>query len=188
MGAALAASVLRRGYRVTVVSGPVNIDYPLEANVQQVETTEEMLEVSRSLFPDCDGLIGAAAPCDYRPVQVQSEKISKTGKPLVLEMVETPDIVATLATTKRETQWVVGFALESNDVRFRAVVKMQTKCCDLMVSNRPTAIDSELNEVDILGNSGRLLESFAGTKQEVGDRIVHHIDRELIQKTYRDSD
>ena len=80
-------------------------------------------------------MIGAAAPCDYRPVMVATEKIKKTGDPLVLHLVETPDIVATLGSEKRSDQWIVGFALETEDARFRALSKLQHKCCDLVVVN-----------------------------------------------------
>ncbi len=79
MGAALAAAAIDLGHTVTIVTGPVQVNYPSGAKVHQVITTEEMLEVTRKAFETADGLIGAAAPCDYRPIQVQSQKMSKTG-------------------------------------------------------------------------------------------------------------
>jgi phosphopantothenoylcysteine decarboxylase/phosphopantothenate--cysteine ligase len=71
---------------VTIVSGPVNIDYPEGATVIPVVTTDDMLETCQDVFPKCDGVIGAAAPCDYRPVRIASNKISKTGEPLELHL------------------------------------------------------------------------------------------------------
>ena len=142
MGASLAAAALQLGHQVLVVSGPVLVPYP--AGVEQIDviTTDELLQVCRDEFPRCDGLIGAAAPCDYRPVKVATQKIAKTGQPLELHLVETPDVVATLGAAKRSDQWVVGFALETEDQHFRAITKMERKSCDLMVLNGPEAMNS----------------------------------------------
>ncbi len=185
MGSALAASALNAGHQVTVVSGPVNTTYPPEANVVPVVTTQEMFAVVEELFPSHDGLIGAAAPCDYMPRRTSSEKISKDGRPLQLELIETPDVVAKAASTKKMHQWVVGFALETDDHRFRTIVKMQRKCCDLMVSNGPSAIDSEENEVEILAADGITLARVAGSKAEVADSILHWIQVQLIDRHSR---
>ncbi len=172
MGAALAESALDRGHQVTVITGPVSIPYPAGAQVKSVLTTDEMLATVEELFPQCDGLIAAAAPCDYMPRRVRSEKIAKDGEPLQLELVETPDIVATVARQKRNDQWIVGFALETEDQRFRAIVKMQRKCCDLMVSNGPTAINSLSNEVEILAADGTTIARASGAKRAVADAII----------------
>lgn len=182
MGTALANSALTRGHQVTVVTGPVHIDYPADARVIQVDTTDEMLSVVKQQFAKHDGLIGAAAPCDYMPRKVQTEKISKSGQPLQLELVETPDIVATVASTKTSAQWVVGFALETEDQRFRAIVKMQKKCCDMMVSNGPSAIDSAENEVELLSADGATLAHVAGSKTKVAEAIIQAIEENLISR------
>ena len=131
-------------------------------------------------FPDMDGLIGAAAPCDYMPVHVREQKISKSGEPLELKLIETPDVVASAAATKQPHQWVIGFALETEDQRFRATVKMQRKFCDMMVSNAASAINSNDNSVEILGRDGSLLESIQGTKAEVARAILRAAQSELI--------
>src|SRR5437773_1352174 len=130
MGRALAEAALALGHEVVVVSGPVGIDYPRAAKVRPIVSTDELLNVCQELFPACDGVIGAAAPCDYRPVRVEERKIAKTGEPLVLNLVETPDVMATLGASKRAGQWLVGFALETDDQRFRALAKLERKSCD----------------------------------------------------------
>lgn len=173
MGAALAIAALEQGHSVTVVSGPVSVEYPEEANVINVHTTDEMLQAVLDLFPDSDGLIGAAAPCDYMPRKISKGKIAKDGQPLTLELVETPDVVATAASLKAAHQWVIGFALETQDQRFRAIVKMQRKCCDLMVSNGPAAIDSLTNEVEIIAADGTTIAHVSGTKQTVANAILN---------------
>ncbi|MGV3483828.1 MAG: phosphopantothenoylcysteine decarboxylase, partial [Planctomycetaceae bacterium] len=113
MGAAIAGACLERQHEVVIVSGPVAVSYPPGATVIPVVTTDEMLDAAVREFATCDGAIGAAAPCDYRPQQIAKQKISKTGEPLVMHLVETPDVVATLGQNKRAGQWVVGFALET---------------------------------------------------------------------------
>lgn len=181
MGVALATAAVNLGHEVVVVSGPVNVEYPAAAEVVPVISTDEMLESAVRCFRDCDGAIGAAAPCDYMPRVVHKQKISKTGRPLTIELVETADVVATLGQSKRNGQWVVGFALETEDQRFRATVKLEKKCCDLMVSNGPGAIDAATNQVELLDPDGRVLASIEGTKVDVASRLLTEIDRRLIQ-------
>ncbi|TWT93330.1 Coenzyme A biosynthesis bifunctional protein CoaBC [Stieleria varia] len=180
MGAALADAALRLGHDVVVVSGPVSIDYPRGVELVQVTTTDEMLDACRRLFPECDGAIGAAAPCDYMPHFVQTQKIAKTGEPIALELIETPDVVAMMGQNKRADQWVVGFALETADRRFRATVKLQKKHCDLIVSNGPQAIDSSDNEVELLSPDGTVVIAVRGDKQYVADELLQHIEKRLV--------
>ncbi len=180
MGAALATAALELGHEVVLVTGPVSIEYPSAAEVHQVVTTDDMLDSATRLFEECDGAIGAAAPCDYMPHAVQSQKISKTGKPLTIELIETADVVATLGQRKRSDQWVVGFALETEDQRFRAIVKLEKKLCDLMVSNGPSAIDADNNDVELLDPSGDVLASIQGSKSKVATRLLQEIDARLI--------
>lgn len=180
MGAALAQAALKLGHRVVIVSGPVTAEYPPEAELVPVVTTDEMLEAAVRIFKDCDGAIGAAAPCDYMPRIVKKEKIAKTGQPLTLELIETADVVATLGQQKRPEQWVVGFALETEDRRFRAIVKLERKHCDLMVSNGPAAIDSLDNEIELLDPAGQVITAISGSKAEVASRLMLEIDSRLI--------
>jgi phosphopantothenoylcysteine decarboxylase/phosphopantothenate--cysteine ligase len=180
MGAALAWAALDAGHEVTIVSGPVQIEYPPAAIQISVVSTEEMRDACCDVFPGCDGAIGAAAPSDYRPQLVQTQKIAKTGQPLALELVETPDVMATLGGMKRLDQWLVGFALETHDRHIRAVVKLEKKSCDLMVLNGPEAIDSQSNEVEIIDRRGHLLKSLAGSKEQVAQGILRVIQGVLI--------
>ena len=179
MGAALCQAALERGHQVVVVSGPVSIEYPAEAERIDVVTTDEMLEACREQFRDCDGLIGAAAPCDYRPLRVAEHKLAKTGEPLRLELQETVDIVATLGTEKRADQWTVGFALETEDPRFRALAKLERKACDLIVLNGPQAMTSESNDIEILNRTGAVIATAFGPKLEVARVILDRIAAEF---------
>ena len=183
MGQALAEAILAAGHDVTIVSGPVEVTYPAAAEVVWVVTTDEMLQAARSAFARCDGLIGVAAPCDYRPVKVENQKISKTGQPLVLHLIETPDIVATLGAEKQAQQWVVGFALETEDHRFRAIRKLEQKSCDLIALNSPAAMYAHDTEIELLDRNGRVVLTAAGSKSEVARKMIEAITREGLIKS-----
>jgi len=185
MGRALAAAAIELGHKVVIVSGPVSVDYPSAAEVRRIVSTEELLAACQELFPNCDGVIGAAAPCDYRPVRIEEHKIAKTGQPLVLNLVETPDVMATLGVTKRDGQWLVGFALETDDQRFRALAKLERKSCDLMVLNGPAAMDAADNHVEVFNRSGAVVAALAGSKEAVANGILGVIQERLIAASSR---
>ncbi len=179
MGCSLADAALDAGHQVTIVSGPVRIEYPRQAQIIPVVSTEEMLQAAQDAFEDCDGLIGVAAPCDYRPVRVEDHKIAKTGQPISLHLIETPDVVASLGQIKRD-RWVVGFALETEDHRFRAITKLQRKSCDLIVLNEPEAMNASTNHVEVLDATGQVVLRSAGDKKNVARDILQIIQTRLI--------
>ena len=181
MGAALAQAALDAGHQVIIVSGPVQIEYPTAAKRISVVSTEEMRDACCEAFPTCDGAIGAAAPSDYRPQLVQPQKIVKTGQPLDLQLIETPDVIAALGAMKRLDQWLVGFALETHDQHIRALVKLEKKSCDLMVLNGPEAMDARRNEVEIIDRHGNVVKALAGSKDRVAQGILRVIQQALIR-------
>ncbi len=183
MGRALAEAALALGHEVVIVTGPVELDYPSQARVHHVLTTDEMLFTCQREFPQCDGLIGAAAPCDYKPISVAEHKLSKTGESLKLELWETPDVVATLGATKRSDQWTVGFALETEDPHFRAITKLERKSCDLIVLNGPDAMTSSQNSIELLNPQCEAILKSQGSKLEVAEQIMAVIEKRLIGAT-----
>ena len=179
MGAALVAAAIEAGHDVVVISGPVDVEYPPAAEVVPVVSTEEMLEAALKVFPTCDGLIGVAAPCDYKPVVVASSKIRRTGEPLVLNLIETPDVVARLGAIK-QAQWMVAFALETEDERMRALQKLERKSCDLIVVNGPGAMHSLDTQIEIINPAGEVLGAFSGSKRQVATDVFGVISQQLI--------
>lgn len=179
MGKAMAEAAVAAGHAVVVVTGPVEVAYPHHAEVHRVTSTDEMLQTARVAFDQCNGLIGVAAPCDYRPVRVEPGKIAKTGNPLLVELIETGDIVATLGASKGR-RWVVGFALETEDHHLRALAKLEKKCCDLIVSNGVDAMRAIETQVEILDPTGTVLLQTTGSKTDVARQIMAVIERELI--------
>lgn len=181
MGRALAEAFLQAGHRVIVVSGPVEITYPAGADVIPVITTEQMLAACEKCFAECDGVIGAAAPCDYRPERFFTQKIAKQGAPLELKLVETVDILGTLG-TRKGSRWIVGFALETHDALEHGLEKMRRKHCDLMVINTPSAIGAEESQVDVLAADGTRVACWTGRKEEIARRLCGLIEENLIGK------
>jgi phosphopantothenoylcysteine decarboxylase/phosphopantothenate--cysteine ligase len=179
MGKALAEAALDAGHEVLIVSGPVEVRYPRAARVLPVVSTEEMLEACLRVFPECDGLIAAAAPCDYRPRVVASQKIRKTGGALDVRFVETPDIVAGLGAIKT-SQWMVAFALETEDLRMRAMQKLERKKCDLIVVNGPAAMHAADTRVEVFGARGEVLGAIAGSKRQVAKSLLRIIETRLM--------
>jgi phosphopantothenoylcysteine decarboxylase/phosphopantothenate--cysteine ligase len=179
MGAALAEAAIAAGHRVVIVSGPVEAAYPAEAEVLNILSTEDLLEACLKIFPECDGLIAAAAPCDYRPRAVAKHKIRKTGDALHLELLETPDVVASLSEIKNR-QWMVAFALETEDKHLRAMQKLERKSCDLIVVNGPEAVNAADTAVEILDAAGEVVAAFSGGKRQVGRDILRVIGERLI--------
>lgn len=181
MGKALTEAALALRHEVVVVSGPVEVEYPRGVRFVPIISTEELLEACQREFPTCDGIIGAAAPCDYRPLRVEEHKIAKTGAPLTLHLVETPDVIATIAAGRRPDQWAVGFALETDDQRFRAITKLEKKHCDLIVLNGPEAMHAAGNTVEVFDPAGAQVLAASGSKEEVARQILAVIDQLLVR-------
>lgn len=162
MGAALAAAAIEAGHRVSIVSGPVSVEYPKSARVVRVMTTPEMLEACLALLPRVDGAIAAAAPCDFEPAARQAGKIPRHGRGLTLRLVPTADIIATLAERVREAKpprqraWFVAFALEAGADRERAITKLRRKRCDLIVVNDIPSIEAARTSVCVLDGEGEV--------------------------------
>jgi phosphopantothenoylcysteine decarboxylase/phosphopantothenate--cysteine ligase len=135
-GHAIAEAALKAGAEVVLVSGPVSISDPVGADVVHVETARQMLAAVEAHLP-ADVVICAAAVADWRVADEQSHKIKKTdGAPPVLEMVENPDILATVSRkTSGRPGLVIGFAAETEDVLHNARQKRERKGCDWIVAN-----------------------------------------------------
>ena len=174
MGVALAEAVLECGDIPVVVSGPVSRSYPADAEVHRVETTDQMLHCCESLFPDCKGVIGAAAPCDFRPIRFSEQKLTKSdaADEFLLRLETTPDILAALGRSKRPDQWIIGFALETQNGREHALAKLRRKNCNLVVLNGPESIDRDGTTVEVFDTEGRQVAMLTGTKRQIAAELV----------------
>jgi phosphopantothenoylcysteine decarboxylase/phosphopantothenate--cysteine ligase len=173
MGYALAEAVLRRGGRVVLVTGPTALQPPGAAEVVPVETAAEMREAVLKHLPEATVVIKAAAVADYRPKQKSEKKIKRSGA-MALELEPTVDILAEVG-RKRDSQIVIGFAAETDNVLENARKKLAAKSVDAIVVNdvsrRGIGMDSDRNAVTIL-TAGETMEVPETTKWEVAHRVL----------------
>jgi phosphopantothenoylcysteine decarboxylase / phosphopantothenate---cysteine ligase len=180
MAAALARAALAAGHEVTIVSGPVQLAYPKAARVVPVVTTDEMLAASLAELPRCDGVIAAAAPCDFEPRRRVAGKIPRQGTSLRLDLEPTPDVIATLASKGAKRQWFVAFALEPGADPRRAFAKIEAKRCDLIVVNDVTALEASRTAVTVYDRAHATVGTKAGTKRAVATWLVRLIGTRLM--------
>ncbi len=176
MGYALAEAVLRRGGNVILVSGPTALHVPSGADVVHVETAEAMRQAVLKRLPEASVVVKAAAVADYRPKQSSDKKIKRAGE-LVLELEPTADILAEVA-RKRESQLIVGFAAETDNVLENARKKLAAKSVDAIVVNdvsrQGIGMDSDRNAVTII-TADETIEVPESAKWEVAHRVLDAI-------------
>lgn len=182
MGYAVADAALAVGWDVVLVSGPVEIPPPKGCEFHAVTTTADMRDACLKLFPNCDGVIATAAVCDYKPKERIVGKLSKTGGPITIEMIETDDVLAELGRLK-DGRFVVGFALEAQNPHENALQKLRRKQCDWIVLNGPSAIGSESNSVDLIAADGTTAAKWAGTKKEVAGNLIGWVAKNARSRT-----
>jgi phosphopantothenoylcysteine decarboxylase/phosphopantothenate--cysteine ligase len=176
MGFALAGRARARGADVTLVAANVSLDAPAGVSRIDVETTAGMADACRSEVDDCDVLVMAAAPADFRPVEFSDGKIRREGDVLGLELIPTEDILAALSSDSRPGQTMVGFAAEyGGDAEGRAREKLERKGLDMVVMNDVSderiGFDSASNAVTLVTGSDSIQIPMA-TKDEIADRIL----------------
>ena len=178
MGYALAEAALRRGARVLLVSGPTALTPPGGAEVTRVESAEEMHQAVLKLLPDATIVIKTAAVSDYRPKSPASQKIKRSG-PVTLELEPTIDILAEIARHK-QSQLIVGFAAETQNVLENARKKLASKSLDAIVVNdvsrEGVGFDSDRNAVTII-TQHEVVEVPETTKWEVAQRVLDQVVR-----------
>jgi len=182
MARALAAAALARGHEVTIVSGPVHVAYPRQARVIPVVTTAEMLAASLEELPRCDGVVAAAAPCDFEPVRKVPGKIPRAGKGLALRLRPTPDVIATLARRAPREKWFVAFALEPGADPRRAFEKIEAKRCDLIVVNDLSAMEGTRTAVTVYDRRHQAVGSRAGSKRVVAAWLIRLFEARLVAR------
>lgn len=178
MGYAMAEAGLRRGARVLLVSGPAALAPPASAEVTRVESTEQMREAVMSLLPHASIVIKTAAVSDYRAKAVSGQKIKRKGE-MTLELEPTADILQEISASK-QSQIVVGFAAETENVLENARQKLAAKHLDAIVVNDVSrdgiGFDSERNEVTIITHD-EIVEVPETTKLEVAQRVLDQVVR-----------
>jgi phosphopantothenoylcysteine decarboxylase/phosphopantothenate--cysteine ligase len=150
------------------------------ARVIPVATTAEMLAASLAELPRVDGVIAAAAPCDFEPVRRVPGKIPRQGSGLVLRLKPTTDVIATLARRQRPGPWFVAFALEPGADPQRAFEKITAKRCDLIVVNDLTAMEGTETAVTVYDRRHEAVGSRSGTKRAVAGWLIRLFENRLV--------
>jgi phosphopantothenoylcysteine decarboxylase/phosphopantothenate--cysteine ligase len=176
MGAALARAALAQGADVVVVSGPTGVTLPSAVRVVKVTTARDMRDALVKEFGSSDICIMAAAVSDFRPLEAQKEKIRRgRSGGLTLHLEANPDIAALLGKKKRK-QFLVGFALETDDNTVSARRKMREKRCDLMILNRiDESLGSDDTRITILSGNGPAEKCPVMDKSEAAILIMQRI-------------
>jgi phosphopantothenoylcysteine decarboxylase/phosphopantothenate--cysteine ligase len=178
MGYAVAEAAARRGAKVSLVSGPVNLETPAGVERVAVRTAEQMRHSVVERLPESTIAIFAAAVADYRPAETQTEKMKRNREPLTIRFEPTPDILAEAAQTKGD-RLIVGFAAETEHVAENARKKLAAKNADLIVANDVTAegagFDHDTNIVTLFSRDGRDLALPKLGKSAVAQRILDEV-------------
>ncbi|MFU2059543.1 bifunctional phosphopantothenoylcysteine decarboxylase/phosphopantothenate--cysteine ligase CoaBC [Avibacterium volantium] len=137
MGFAIAEAFAKRGAKVKLIAGPVDLPTPAQVERIDVISAQEMADSSLSIAPQVDIFIGCAAVADYRVAQIAKQKMKKTADSdtLTLELVKNPDIIAAVAALNENRPFVVGFAAETQNVAQYAQDKLVRKNLDLICAN-----------------------------------------------------
>ena len=179
-------SAIDAGAKVTLVTGPVNLDAPASAKVERVESAQNMFDAVKKHAKDADIFIGVAAVADYRVDTTSRQKIKRTDAALALKLVPNPDILAWVAALPKPP-FCVGFAAESQKLQEFADAKRRKKKVPLMIANlAQDAIGADDNEVTLLDDSGAHTLPRAA-KPEIARQLVAHIAKLYLSRKPRKS-
>ena len=180
MGYAIAEAAARRGARVVLVSGPVELPAPAGVELIPVVSTQDMFKAVTENARTADIVIQAAAPADFTPERVASQKIKKTGEDMAVHLVATPDIARTLGENKRPGQILVAFAAETENALENARGKRVRKNADLIVVNDVTkpgaGFAGDTNIVTVITASSET-EYPVMSKRDVAEAILEQVRR-----------
>jgi phosphopantothenoylcysteine decarboxylase / phosphopantothenate---cysteine ligase len=178
MGYAVAEAALRRGARVILVSGPTALTPPGGAEITRVESAEQMRDAVLDLLPQATIVIKTAAVSDYRAKSVSGQKLKRKGA-ITLELEPTADILKEVS-GRKQSQIIVGFAAETENVLENARQKLAAKKLDAIVVNdvsrEGTGFDSDRNQVTIIARD-EIVEVPETTKWEVAQQVLNQVIR-----------
>ncbi|KIC62451.1 bifunctional phosphopantothenoylcysteine decarboxylase/phosphopantothenate--cysteine ligase CoaBC [Chryseobacterium taiwanense] len=184
MGFSLAEEAAKRGAKVILVSGPsaekTNIQ---NIEIHRVTSAKEMLEEVFKFYENVDIAIASAAVADYAPKEVAKEKIKKNDENLTIELVKNPDILKTMG-EKKDHQFLVGFALETQNEEENAKGKLEKKNLDMIVLNslrdEGAGFKNDTNKIKIFTKTEKT-EFDLKSKDEVAKDIFNFIENQLLK-------
>ena len=181
MGISIANECARRGAEVILVSSVDNDTISSKVKKIKITSTNDMFEVVKNNFKDCDFIIKAAAVSDYTPVQVFDKKVKKQEGNLTIEFQRTQDILKYVGDNKQEGQKVIGFAAETNNLIEYAKEKIVKKNLDYIVANdiskKDIGFGSDDNEVYIIDRHDNIKKIDKSNKNNIAKAIVDEISK-----------
>ena len=184
MGFSLAEEVAKRGGKVILISGPsaLQIDHP-NIEIHRITSAKEMFSEVFKYYEISDIAIASAAVADYAPKEIASEKIKKNDDSLTIELVKNPDILKTMG-ERKSRQFLVGFALETQNEEENALGKLQKKNLDMIVLNslrdEGAGFKNDTNKIKIFTKNDR--KEFAlKSKNEVAKDILNFVEQEILK-------
>ena len=179
MGFALAEEAAKLGAHVKLISGPSQENLKLD-DIDRIDvvSAEEMYQATHQFVKDVDVAIFSAAVSDFTPKVVSSQKIKKHKENMEVELVPTKDILASVGAIKKD-QYLVGFALETENEIENAKGKIRKKNLDLIVLNslqdKGAGFRSETNKVSLIDKTGNIQKFELKSKREVASDIFNEI-------------
>ena len=181
MGISIANECARRGAEVILVSSVDNDTISSKVKKIKITSTNDMFEVVKNNFKDCDFIIKAAAVSDYTPVQVFDKKVKKQDGNLTIEFQRTQDILKYVGDNKTDKQKVIGFAAETNNLIEYAKEKIVKKNLDFIVANdiskQGIGFGSDDNEVYIIDKHDNIKKIDKSNKNNIAKAIVDEISK-----------
>ena len=177
MGYAIAREAAREGAEVILISGPTHLESPKDTTRIEVTTALEMRDAVHRYLRDADVLIMAAAVSDYRPERVTQHKRKKEASEISLKLIRNPDILAEVG-QQHDKPFLVGFALETENLIANAKDKLQKKNCDLVVANHASdALEQDTNHVTLVSRDGSVTEVDTTSKATIAQEILRCVPR-----------
>jgi phosphopantothenoylcysteine decarboxylase/phosphopantothenate--cysteine ligase len=179
MGFEIAKVAANLGAEVILIYGPTyqTVSHHLVKMIPVV-SAQEMYDVTHQYFKQVDIAILSAAVADYKPKQVATQKIKKADNTLTLELEKTKDILASLGKIKKQ-QFLVGFALETNNELENAKAKLKAKNLNLIVLNslndKGAGFKTETNKVTFIDDKENIIKFQLKSKTEVASDLLNEI-------------
>lgn len=184
MGFSLAEEAAKRGAKVILISGPSAEKTSVHnIEIHRVTSAKEMLEEVFQFYDNVDIAIASAAVADYAPKEVAKEKIKKNDDNLTIELIKNPDILKTMG-EKKNHQFLVGFALETQNEEENAKGKLEKKNLDMIVLNslrdEGAGFKNDTNKIKIFTKTEKT-EFDLKSKDEVAKDIFNFIENQLLK-------
>ncbi len=175
MGYAIAQAARDRGAEVTLISGPASLPQPQGVELVSVETTEDLYRQMTAVSRNYDIVVQAAAPSDYRFEKQSEQKVKKSDGTLSVTLLPNPDVAKAVGEQKTQSQVLVGFAAETENVLENARGKLARKNLDIVVANDITAEGAGFGtdtNVASLVTADAVVALAKMSKREMADRIL----------------